>query len=226
MKRIIIPAIIAVGCMAVLNIFGIAKPPVMQQDAVIKPITTVVATETIQARAVTPVPTVIVTTEPTAEPTPTSEEPTITATPEPVEEEPVEEPQVADPAPEPQESPELELEPESEEPLTEETESSTEPVGEPDMEYLGAWTVTAYCGCEICCGSWSGSPTASGVYPTAWHTIACSEFPFGTILYIDGYGYFTVEDRGVYGAWIDMYFDDHDEADAFGMQTIDVYLVH
>lgn len=32
--------------------------------------------------------------------------------------------------------------------------------------YLGKFKLTAYCSCPICCGVWSGGPTASGAMPT------------------------------------------------------------
>ena len=92
-------------------------------------------------------------------------------------------------------------------------------------EFLGTWTITAYCGCPECCGSWSGSPTASGAWPTEGWTVACGSLPFGSIVYIEGLGEYCVEDRGVDGEWIDIYFDDHGAADAFGMQSLEVYLV-
>ena len=91
--------------------------------------------------------------------------------------------------------------------------------------YLGTWTITAYCGCYECCGSWSGSPTASGAWPTEGWTIACGSLPFGSVVYIEGLGTRCVEDRGVYGDWIDVYFDDHYTADSFGMQELEVYLI-
>lgn len=107
-------------------------------------------------------------------------------------------------------------------------EESTGEVQEPQSESygqsLGTWTITAYCGCDECCGSWSGSPTASGAWPVAGRTIA-ADLPFGTVLYIEGLGEYVVEDRGVYGEWIDIYFDDHDQADTFGLQYREVYLV-
>lgn len=37
---------------------------------------------------------------------------------------------------------------------------------------LGNVVTSAYCSCPICCGVWSGGPTASGVMPTANHTLA------------------------------------------------------
>ena len=89
--------------------------------------------------------------------------------------------------------------------------------------YLGTYKLTAYCNCSTCCGQWSGGPTASGVYPAARRTIA-SDLPFGTQVSINGHIY-TVEDRGVGGNHIDIYFGSHSEALAFGMQYADVYLV-
>lgn len=91
------------------------------------------------------------------------------------------------------------------------------------QSYLGTYKLTAYCNCSACCGQWSGGPTASGTYPVAGRTIA-SDLPFGTQVSINGHIY-TVEDRGVGGNHIDIYFGSHAEAVAFGMQYVDVYLV-
>ena len=41
---------------------------------------------------------------------------------------------------------------------------------------------------------------------------------------IDGVIY-TVEDTGVDGEWIDIFMDSHEEALAFGMREMEVYLV-
>lgn len=131
----------------------------------------------------------------------------------------------------------IESEPEPfEDPEEEEVEiTEPEPTSEPEevsvnsdtseQTYLGTWTITAYCGCPQCCGSWSGSPTASGAWPSEGWTVACGSLPFGSIVYIEGLGTRCVEDRGVYGDWIDVYFDDHDAADSFGMQSLEVWLV-
>lgn len=91
--------------------------------------------------------------------------------------------------------------------------------------YLGEWTVTHYCNCEICCGIWAGGNTASGAYPTANHTVATGDLPFGTRLLINGQIY-VVEDRGVPGGWVDIYCDSHEEALNRGMYTTSVYLVN
>lgn len=131
----------------------------------------------------------------------------------------------------------IESEPEPvEDPEEEEVEiTEPEPTSEPeevsansdnsDGTYLGTWTITAYCGCPICCGDWSGSPTASGAWPSEGWTVACGSLPFESIVYIEGLGTRCVEDRGVYGDWIDVYFEDHDAADSFGMQELEVYLI-
>lgn len=95
-------------------------------------------------------------------------------------------------------------------------------------EYIGDYELTAYCPCSICCGSYSNveNPrTASGVTPTAGHTIAApSSMPFGTQLNINGV-MFVVEDRGgaINGNRLDVFFNTHEEAVAFGRQTVPVY---
>ena len=100
---------------------------------------------------------------------------------------------------------------------------------------------TGYCRCGKCCGwerNWMFRPvyssgplkgkvkkvgqTASGTM--AKHgTIAADtrKFPFGTILYIEGYGYGRVEDRGgaVNGNHIDLFFRSHKQALEWGRQT-------
>ena len=94
------------------------------------------------------------------------------------------------------------------------------------MEYLGEYTITAYCPCEKCTGKVDPDGiTASGKKASPNHTIAApTEFEFGTKLYIDGITY-EVEDRGgaITGKRLDIYFDTHEEALAFPMGTYDVY---
>ena len=96
---------------------------------------------------------------------------------------------------------------------------------DPVLTYIGNWTITFYCPCEICCGQWATGCTASGVAATEWHTVATDMFPFGTELYVDGLGYFVVEDTGVSGEWLDVFVNDHQQALDLGMQTRDVYYV-
>lgn len=91
--------------------------------------------------------------------------------------------------------------------------------------YVGEFRITAYCGCERCCGKWSGSPTASGTNPVEGRTVATgSEFPFGTKLLIDGHVY-TVEDRGVPNGCVDIYVDSHSHANQIGLYYTAVEVV-
>lgn len=96
-----------------------------------------------------------------------------------------------------------------------------------ELKYLGNFKLTAYCGCTKCCGKSNGI-TASGAKATAGITIAApSNFAFGTKLSINGHIY-TVQDRGgaIKGNKIDIYFNSHSEAIAFGTKNnIPVYKV-
>ena len=86
--------------------------------------------------------------------------------------------------------------------------------------------ITGYCSCTICCGQWSGGPTASGVMPKANHTIAVDPdvIPLGTHVIINGKEY-VAEDIGgaVKGNHIDIYFGSHQEALSWGKKYYDVY---
>lgn len=98
--------------------------------------------------------------------------------------------------------------------------------------------VTGYCSCGSCTGwrrTWYGRPvytygsqkgarkeigiTASGTKAKEG-TIAADTrlYPFGTIMYVPGYGYGRVEDRGgaIRGEKIDLYFRTHQEALEWG----------
>ena len=98
---------------------------------------------------------------------------------------------------------------------------------EPDLVSIGAFTVYAYCPCETCCGQWSGGPTASGVMPEEGRTVAADwdVLPAGTEIYLDGIGWRTVEDTGgaIRGDTIDIFFESHEEAAAFGVQQVELY---
>ena len=93
-----------------------------------------------------------------------------------------------------------------------------------NAEYLGTFTLTAYCNCASCCGT-AGNATASGVMPTTGHTVAMGGIDFGTKLLINGTVY-TVEDRGTPYGHVDIYMDSHDAALQFGMGSAEVYLVN
>lgn len=81
---------------------------------------------------------------------------------------------------------------------------------------------TGYCKCEKCCGKWSEyGLTASGVEPTQGVTVAAdfSVLPVGTDIVLDGQHY-TVQDKGgaIKGTSLDVYFDSHDDAEAYAVQ--------
>lgn len=95
---------------------------------------------------------------------------------------------------------------------------------------LGNVVTSAYCSCPICCGVWSGGPTASGAMPTANHTLAVDAanpfVPMGTKIIMNGTEY-VVEDTGnfdQYGVQFDIYFDDHTTASNWGHQTMEAFL--
>lgn len=96
-------------------------------------------------------------------------------------------------------------------------------------DYIGQVVTSAYCSCPICCGIWSGGPTASGVYQRANHTIAVDannpRLPMGTEIIMNGMLY-KVEDTGNfarYGVDFDVYYDSHQAALNHGHQTWDAY---
>ena len=87
-----------------------------------------------------------------------------------------------------------------------------------DYECLGLWTLTAYYE--------TGNATASGVYPSVGTTLAHNTLPFGTELYIEGYGTWIVQDRGptsMGSEWADLYLGDYDECIQFGVREARVY---
>lgn len=84
---------------------------------------------------------------------------------------------------------------------------------QPEMEYLYTAYVTGYDPyCSHCCGSNTGK-TASGQQAVPWGTCASNTLPFGTVIYIEGLGYFTVNDTGgMSGNTVDLAVNSHDEA--------------
>jgi len=96
-----------------------------------------------------------------------------------------------------------------------------------DTTSLGVFKVTGYCPCSKCCGKYASGYTSAGTKATAGRTIAASsQFSFGTKLSINGNTY-TVEDRGgaIKGNKIDIYFNTHAEALAWGVRYLPVELV-
>lgn len=82
-----------------------------------------------------------------------------------------------------------------------------------EWEFVGTYKITGYDICYRCCGKVDGI-TASGVRATVGRTVAApSTFPFGTVLFIEGIGYRTVEDRGgsIKGQRLDVLCSNHSE---------------
>lgn len=105
---------------------------------------------------------------------------------------------------------------------------------------LVEFVATAYCSCEKCCGVWAtkrpldenGNPIiygASGIVLQQGVSVAAdtSLYPMGTLLEIEGMGTYTVQDRGgaIKENRLDIYFDNHQDAVAFGVQTVQVRVV-
>lgn len=87
--------------------------------------------------------------------------------------------------------------------------------------------VTGYCSCSKCCGKYASGYTASGTKATSGRTVAASsQFSYGTKLLINGKTY-IVEDRGgaIKGNKIDIYFDTHAEALAWGVKYLPVEVI-
>ena len=88
------------------------------------------------------------------------------------------------------------------------------------LKDCGIFQLTAY--------EWTGNPCANGKYPTRNHTVAAhkSDFPLGTVLYIEGYGTYVVEDRGGFPkGTIDIYIGNVKECFKFGRRKARVYVV-
>lgn len=98
----------------------------------------------------------------------------------------------------------------------------------PELEYLGEFTITAYC-CEKydhICGNGDGL-TATGI-PVEPGIVAVDPtvIELGSRIVIDGQEYLAADTGGsIKGFRIDRAFSTHEEAIAFGVQTADVYIV-
>lgn len=109
------------------------------------------------------------------------------------------------------------------EPITREVSAN---VSNSNSKWIWA-NISGYCSCVKCCGKNNGI-TASGSKASANHTIAApSNYSFGTKIEIEGMGIFTVEDRGgaIKGNKIDVYFNSHNEALAFGRKQLQIRVI-
>lgn len=97
-----------------------------------------------------------------------------------------------------------------------------------NFKYLGKYDITGYTPkCVHCCGNDRGI-TASGTVATRGRTVATyKDIPFGTTLYIKGYGFYKVEDRGAFKQdTIDISCSSHEECYDITSNDIEVYIVN
>lgn len=95
------------------------------------------------------------------------------------------------------------------------------------MTYVGNYKITGYDAyCKHCCGKNDGI-TASGTKAKAGRTIAAKGFKYGTKLYIEGYGTYTVEDTGGFNpSVIDIVGVNHEECYTLTNNNVKVYVVN
>lgn len=112
--------------------------------------------------------------------------------------------------------------------VTTEDELTTEPIiaTQNEWENIGTFKLTAYCPCPECSDEW-GDMTSTGVKATENRTIAVDPkvIPYGSEVKINGTTYIAEDCGGaIKQNKIDIYFGDHEEANAFGVQYAEVEL--
>lgn len=99
-----------------------------------------------------------------------------------------------------------------------------------ELIYLGDFKLTHYCSelFEHICGTGDGL-TATGTNVTPGRTIAVDPrvIPYGTKVYIEGYGWYVAEDcgGGVKGNHIDIAVNFHEEAMSMGVKNGSVWIL-
>lgn len=99
-----------------------------------------------------------------------------------------------------------------------------------ELVYIGDFKLTHYCkeAYPHICGSGAGI-TATGTRITVGRTVAVdpTKIPYGTQMYIEGYGWRTAEDCGgaVKGNHIDVAVDTHDQAMSMGVKYGGVWVL-
>lgn len=96
-----------------------------------------------------------------------------------------------------------------------------------DFEYLGEFTVTAYCPYEDEYGNATAKPYNGEYIAVEGITVAVDPeiIPYGSVVIIDGHSYIAHDCGGaVKGKVIDIYFDSVEKMNAWGKQTKEVYV--
>lgn len=83
--------------------------------------------------------------------------------------------------------------------------------GDNKMTFLGTYKSTGYDQCYTCCGKTDGI-TASGTHAVANRTVALKGYSYGQRIYIEGLGFYIVEDTGGFSKnTIDIFCNNHTE---------------
>jgi len=96
-----------------------------------------------------------------------------------------------------------------------------------EPEYIGTFTVTHYCPCEICCGKTDGI-TFTGTQATEGRTVAVDPdvIPLGSTVVIEGQEYIAEDIGGaIKGNRIDKFMLDHNSALRAGIVQADIWIV-
>lgn len=99
----------------------------------------------------------------------------------------------------------------------------------PYKRYAGKFTATFYCDCPICVGKKSVIRTATGSIPHSKRTIAVDTniIPMHSIVYIKGLGFYIAEDTGghIKGKRVDIFVDNHQQAQKLGKKSVEIYIL-
>src|SRR4030066_232412 len=91
-------------------------------------------------------------------------------------------------------------------------------------------SATGYCNCELCINvpAWRDGTTKTGVIARSGIIAVDPDvIPLGSVVWIEGYGVYLAEDVGsqIKGFEIDMFFDTHEEALAFGRKRLALLVI-
>lgn len=90
-------------------------------------------------------------------------------------------------------------------------------ISDSNVNYVGNYIITAY--------TWTGNTMANGEWPYIG-SVASSDFPIGTEVYIEGIGMYTVRDVCPTSGVMDIYMDTYDACINFGRQYANVYIIN
>lgn len=118
----------------------------------------------------------------------------------------------------------VQIEIETKQARAETTTKQVETTTKQKWKLLGLYKCTTYCGCDYCSEGY-GNMTSTGVIAKEGRTVAVDPeiIPYGTHLLIDGHEYIAEDCGGmIKGRHIDIYFDNHNEAEKVGTRYLEV----